>query len=209
MAGILIVVQSGADISQPEIYSVYSTKAATAPVDENDGINPDETVEDALVVAPIDGFSDRITKKPYGIFITPDTSPVQPEKFVGYHTGVDAEYEDVDGDIPVYAVSHGVVERSGIATGYGGYLVVLHKIGEDNTRVIYGHLDPQSLPAVDLEVEAGDQIGILGEGGTSETDGERKHLHLGMLKPGNESLAGYVGDEGDLQEWYDPMSFFE
>ena len=41
----------------------------------------------------------RITKKPFGIFITTQNSPVQPERFSGYHTGVDVEYKDAEGRI--------------------------------------------------------------------------------------------------------------
>lgn len=47
------------------------------------------------IVLPIAEFEKRITKKPFGIYITPQNSPVQPERFTGYHTGVDVEYEDI------------------------------------------------------------------------------------------------------------------
>jgi hypothetical protein len=33
-----------------------------------------------------------LQKKPFGIYITPENSPVQPENFTGYHTGIDVEY---------------------------------------------------------------------------------------------------------------------
>jgi hypothetical protein len=37
-------------------------------------------------VAPLDRASGRVTKKPFGIFVTPQNSPVQPERFRGFHT---------------------------------------------------------------------------------------------------------------------------
>jgi hypothetical protein len=51
-------------------------------------------------VPPVPGFPEEITKKPFGIFINPETSPVQPERFRGYHTGVDVEVVDVDASNP-------------------------------------------------------------------------------------------------------------
>src|SRR3989338_10346295 len=52
------------------------------PVDEGDltGFGP-----------PLDNSSERVTKKPFGKYITPADSPVQPERFSGYHTGADFE----------------------------------------------------------------------------------------------------------------------
>ena len=40
---------------------------------------------------PIESALKRVTKKPFGIYVTPQSSPVKPEKFKGYHTGVDFE----------------------------------------------------------------------------------------------------------------------
>ena len=40
---------------------------------------------------PLDRGVQRITKKPFGIFVSPSHSPIQPEKFMGYHTGTDFE----------------------------------------------------------------------------------------------------------------------
>src|SRR4030067_1140465 len=40
---------------------------------------------------PINRADERVTKKPFGIFITPQNSPIQPEKFSGFHTGADFE----------------------------------------------------------------------------------------------------------------------
>src|SRR5947209_4518700 len=50
---------------------------------------------------PVVGFLSRVTKKPFGIYVNPANSPVQPERFSGYHTGADAEYGEVSADVPV------------------------------------------------------------------------------------------------------------
>lgn len=161
----------------------------------------------AGLTQPIDEFTSRITKKPFGIFITRENSPVQPERFSGYHTGVDVEYEDKpDVPIPVYAIAPGRVVHSGRAAGYGGVLVISHQIGNEIKLALYGHLDPSSLPKLGREVSVGQQIGILGEGGTRETDGERKHLHFAIVKGQTVNLKGYVQNKQDLGVWEDPLS---
>lgn len=79
-----------------------------------------------MIIPPVTQFKDRITKKPFGILIDPQTLPVQPVRFSGYHTGVDFEYDDVSSEVPVVAIADGTVVRSTTASGYGGVLVVRH-----------------------------------------------------------------------------------
>lgn len=158
-------------------------------------------------VDPIDDFKNRITKKPFGIFITPETSPVQPDKFTGYHTAVDVEYVDVSNEVPVRAVAPGEVTVARYASGYGGVVVVRHNINGETIQSLYGHLDPDQLPSVGNAVTAGEQIGVLGAGETAETDGARKHLHFGILKGSTVDIRGYVSSESDLANWYDPLLY--
>jgi len=165
---------------------------------------PDSTPEPASVVAPVAEFFSRITKKPFGIYITPQNSPVQPERFSGYHTAADIEYADVVGEVPVVAVADGTVVYSGTVNGYGGVVVIRHIINEVTYTGLYGHLDPKSNVANGTQVSAGDQIGILGDGGTAETDGERKHLHFALHRGPSVVLAGYVQSEKELAAWVDP-----
>lgn len=76
-------------------------------------VQTQKSLSNQLKVAfPIADFEGRITKKPFGIYITPQNSPVQPERFSGYHTGDDAEYGDVAADVPVYAVYDGQIVLS-------------------------------------------------------------------------------------------------
>lgn len=159
-------------------------------------------------IEPTGEFRERITKKPYGIFITPESSPIQPERFHGYHTAVDVEYGDVAGDVPVFAIADGEVVQATTAAGYGGLLVVRQHLPHGPRIVIYGHVDPASLPAVRSRVTAGQQIAILGDGGTRETDGERKHLHFGIRADETVNLRGYVASEAELADWIDPLSLF-
>ncbi|OHA53787.1 MAG: hypothetical protein A2991_00885 [Candidatus Terrybacteria bacterium RIFCSPLOWO2_01_FULL_58_14] len=64
------------------------------------------------------------------------------------------------------------------------------------------------LPSQGGIVAAGERIGVLGAGDTSETDGERKHLHFAILKDGAVDLRGYVQNQSELSLWYDPFTFF-
>ncbi|OGY94504.1 MAG: hypothetical protein A2406_04330 [Candidatus Komeilibacteria bacterium RIFOXYC1_FULL_37_11] len=167
------------------------------------------TVEDRAVIEPIAEFSERITKKPFGIYITRETSPVQPEKFTGYHTGVDVEYGDKpEEEIKVLAIADGVVVRSGWVSGYGGMLAIRHSIDKEEYVVIYGHLAPNSLPELNQKVSQGDTVGVLGDAYSNETAGERKHLHLAIYTGTDINVRGYVSKQSDLVKWLDPLEFF-
>lgn len=153
-------------------------------------------------IEPIAEFKSRITKKSFGIYITPDNSSVSPERFQGYHTGVDVEYGDVLSEVPVRAVSDGEVVLSDTVSGYGGVLVIRH----NDVFSLYGHLDPKSLIKAGEKVSAGREIGILGEGNSAETDGERKHLHFAISK--EMDIRGYVALKSELGRWHNPLDFY-
>jgi murein DD-endopeptidase MepM/ murein hydrolase activator NlpD len=150
---------------------------------------------------PIAEFRQRITKKTFGKYITVENSPVSPERFKGFHTGIDVEYEDVVGEVPVLAVCDGEIVLSKWVSGYGGVLIL--KCAEN--YYIYGHLKDSSITK-NLNVLRGEQIGILGEGQTQETDFERKHLHFGINKK-SADLRGYVQNERELENWIDPLEW--
>lgn len=157
---------------------------------------------------PITQFKERITKKPFGIYITPQTSPVQPERFSGYHTGVDVEYQDVADDVPVFAISSGTIVLSKNASGYGGVLMLEFDLKGQKQTALYGHLRPSSLPEVGTKVAKGEQLAVLGTGSSPETDGERKHLHFAILSDNRIDIKGYVQSQSELSGWLDPLSLY-
>lgn len=159
---------------------------------------------------PLDRSSERVTKKPFGIFITPKTSPVQPERFKGYHTGADFEIfpEEMDAEVSVHSVCSGKFLLKKFATGYGGVAVQSCMLDNNTITVIYGHLKLASIVFnVGDNISAGDTIGILGKAYSSETSGERKHLHLGFHKGTVISILGYVQNKKDLSDWIDPCLY--
>jgi hypothetical protein len=158
---------------------------------------------------PLERPAERVTKKPFGIYITPKTSPVQPEKFQGYHTGKDFEIfpEELNADVAVHAICSGKIAVKRTASGYGGILVQNCTLDNQPITVIYGHLKLTSITknAGDT-LSAGDEIGILGKAYSSETDGERKHLHLGIHKGNAINILGYVQSKSQLSGWIDPCT---
>ena len=162
-------------------------------------------------IQPTYEFKNRITKKPYGIFITPQTSPVQPDKFTGFHNAVDIEYGDVSFDVPVRAITNGKIILSKYASGYGGVIVIRHEINNQSLVALYGHLNPEKMLPEGTNVTLGQKIGILGDGYTHETDGARKHLHFSIMPYNPEDkldIRGYVNTKEDLSKWIDPLIFF-
>ena len=166
-------------------------------------------ISSSKLIEPVYGFKERITKKPFGIFITPDTSPIQPDHFTGYHTGVDAEFDNVVEDVPVRAIADGTVVVSTWANGYGGIVVLKHTINNASLFAVYGHLDPaRFLPLSTTRVKAGDQIGILGDGHSQETDGARKHLHFSLYTGDKIDFRGYVETKEELTSWLNPLDLY-
>lgn len=159
----------------------------------------------------IENAAERITKKHFGIFINPENSPVQPENFYGYHTGVDFEiFEDENNkSVDIFFVCDGKILEKRFASGYGGFLVQLCNIEDNSVTIVYGHLDLKSITkTIGDEVSRGEKVGILGKGFSSETDGERKHLHLGIHKGMDVNISGYVQNKKDLSDWIDPCEYF-
>ncbi len=190
-----------------------------APCREIQG-EPDEQAEVEVVlpyrqelgfVSPLSRAGERVTQKPFGMFITPETSPVQPERFRGYHTGTDFETfeEEAEADVVVRAICSGPMLLKQRASGYGGVVVQRCFRGQEPMTIVYGHLRLRSVEkAVGEELLAGEVLGLLGTGESQETDGERKHLHVGIRSGGEVDIRGYVASKPELKEWIDPCQLF-
>ncbi len=151
----------------------------------------------------------RITKKPFGIRIDPATSPVQPERFSGYHSGADFELftgEDPSA-ITIPALCEGQITYSGTVNGYGGVAIQTCTLAGEDVTVLYGHLAASSLKAKGTQLAKGDAIGVLGKDKSDETDGERAHLHLSVHRGSSNELRGYAQSEDELSAWMDPVPF--
>ena len=172
-------------------------------------IQPSLSPSPSADTIPLEKASTRTTKKPFGIFVSPAHSPVTPEKFTGYHTGLDFETtpEEQLLEIDVRAICDGQVAVKKYASGYGGVLVQRCTFNGQDVTVIYGHLNLASIQvAVSAVLHRGDVIGALGKGYSTETDGERKHLHLGIHKGAAVDIRGYVPRASDLMLWINPAT---
>lgn len=157
--------------------------------------------------APIGRAHERVMRKPFGILIEPKTSPIQPERFAGYHTGVDFEVfpEEIDVDVTVRAICSGPMLSARRASGYGGVVVQSCQYEDESVTVVYGHVRISSVSiGIGEELQAGDSIGVLGDAFSVETDGERKHLHLGIHIGPSADIRGYVNSRSQLSKWIDP-----
>lgn len=183
--------------------------SSTVPVQVKEpAVVPAQTVFTFAV--PIDRAKERIAKKPFGIQITPQTSPVQPERFSGYHTGVDFETfaDEADSTVEIRAICSGKVLYQQWVSGYGGVFIQSCEGPSGPVTVLYGHLRLASISLhVGGAVNSGAAIGSLGKGYSQETDGERKHLHLSVHVGTRIELKGYVQVASDLSQWIDPTKY--
>jgi hypothetical protein len=172
-----------------------------APVVGLDDVTPQ-------VVDPLTDLKDRGRKVTFGLYVTPQTFPVEPkENFTGYHTARDYEIftDELNADVPVNAICEGSIVKADYVSGYGGVVVEACTLNGEDITVIYGHLDQASFTYnVNDTVPIGKKIGILGDDHSSETDGARKHLHLGIHKGPALELRGYVQQQNLLSGWLDP-----
>ncbi|MDA2921821.1 M23 family metallopeptidase [Patescibacteria group bacterium AH-259-L07] len=161
------------------------------------------------IYPPIDRMLERSVKKSFGLKVSPEDSPIQPERFSGYHTGVDYEVfgEELEKDVFVRAICGGKLRQKQSADGYGGVAVQDCLLQDQPITVMYGHLKLASIISkIDSYIAPGSEIGILGAHQSLETDGGRKHLHLGIHKGTTVDIRGYVENESELTNWLDPRA---
>lgn len=191
---------------------VYGQPVATSTQAQDYSVSLGASAEKAMAdfASPLDRAKERITKKVFGIYVTRANSSVQPERFSGYHVGVDFEIfsDELGADVSIKAICTGTIAEKKWANGYGGVLVQNCQLKDQSITVIYGHLNLTSISKdVGDRFVIGEVIGNLGKNKSVETDGERKHLHLGMHKGANIDILGYVQNQNQLSAWIDPCDY--
>jgi murein DD-endopeptidase MepM/ murein hydrolase activator NlpD len=107
-------------------------------------------------------------------------------------------------DVPVAAICSGKLLLKKYASGYASVAVELCSLNKSPITIIYGHLQLAGIKIKSgQKISAGEIIGVPGKGYSSETDGERKHLHLGIHKGSQINLPGYVKNKSELAGWID------
>lgn len=161
---------------------------------------------------PLSNGDDRETPLHFGLYVTPDpeNNPIDPpERFTGYHAATDFEIfaEEEKARVPVFAVCTGTITFSGFAEGHGGLVTQFCTTNDgSDITVLYGHLALDSLVKTGKAVKIGAKIGVLGTAHSKDTDGSRKHLHLGVLKGHVSEVRGYVQHENELELFIDPQT---
>jgi murein DD-endopeptidase MepM/ murein hydrolase activator NlpD len=198
---------------QPGTEAINQTPANSAIINQTvTSSSPASIIKTPELAEPLDSALSRVAKKPFGLYVTPKNSPVSPEKFSGYHTGVD--FEILPGeetlDVPVRAVCGGKLLLKKSVSGYGGVAVESCELADQQVTIIYGHLELTSINhEIGQAVAAGETIGLLGRGYSDETDGERKHLHLAVHKDAAVNLLGYVQDKKLLDGWINALDYMK
>lgn len=211
----LLLILTGCTSTQPIVpgQQIWTATQSTQPPSIQTGATVEEpTIFSSGVTFPIDRALERVTKKTFWLRVSRDDSPVSPERFTRYHTGVDFETfpEEQDTDISIRAICTGPILLKKWATGYGGVVVEQCQIENRDVTVIYGHLDIDSISvSVGSIVQAGSEIWVLGRGYSTETDGERKHLHLSIHEWTSVNIKGYVASSSELNQWIDPMRYLK
>ncbi len=163
---------------------------------------------------PLEHATNRPTPLHFGVHVTPDPAdnPIDPpERFTGYHVATDYEVsaDELDAPIPVFAICRGKIVYSGFAEGYGGLVIQRCTLDREPISVIYGHLSRNGLLEDGLTVRSGQQIGYLADARSVDSDGNRKHLHLGIHKGKALDMRGYVQTEGEMAEFIDPATVLQ
>ena len=185
----------------PAAKTPVPTTPVPAPAPQTSGLYP-----------PISNPASRATKIFFGTYVSPGHSPISPERFTGYHTGQDFETTPAEQntDVAIYAACAGKLLVKEYASGYGGVAVQSCTLNGQAVTIIYGHLRLASVsPAVGDQLKPGQQIAVLGTGYSTETNGERKHLHFGIHKGTAVNILGYVQKQSDLSGWIDPLPYFK
>lgn len=212
---ILFLLKKNSTQNNTEDLSVFSSsqlKDSVLSPANNSQIQDDLTKKESNLRPPMKRIDERVTKKPFGIFVSPQSSPVQPEKFYGYHTAADFEIfsEEENWDILIKAICSGKLLVKKSASGYGGVIAQSCDLNNEPITVIYGHLKLSSIgKKLGDDIVSGEELGVLGRGYSEETDGERKHLHLGIHRGEEINILGYVARENLLVNWIDPMLLFK
>lgn len=116
--------------------------------------------------------------------------------------------DELNVEVPVKAVCSGKLLAKKYATGYGGVMVESCELDKNPITVVYGHMKLASISkTIGENITAGETIGILGADKSAETDGERKHLHLGFHKGSSVNILGYVQTKSALSDWLDPCLY--
>lgn len=156
----------------------------------------------AEVVFPIADYVTNRTLKVFGQYVS--------DRFTGYHDAEDVEITDRRAQHEVRAFADGTIVYKKSTSGYGGLVIIRHPLSTGTVQGIYGHLSLSSVKKnIGDTVGKNEVIGYLGADKSTDTDGERQHLHFGLYKENDVNVSGYVSRPEQLSNWLNPTDFFQ
>lgn len=168
------------------------------------------TTQESLV-NPIDRANERMTKKQFGTYVSPGHSLVPNEHFKGLHAAVDFEIlndSELVNEVEIRTVCQGPLVLKEWVKGYGGVAVQECTLDGKPISLIYGHMDLESITANKGDtMSPGQRLGNLGDAYSHETDGARRHLHLGFYNGVPVDIRGYVPTQEELAKYLDPCDY--
>lgn len=205
---VLLVVAGGVSLY---LYRKSVTRAVVSVPSDSQPVTQTSHTPAPVLYYPMTNFGSRITVRSFGQLVN-STDVVSPcgALFSGYHDAEDLEVTslEVGLDVPVYAIADGIVREFGPVSGYGGLLVLGVTINGQNYTVYYGHINLGSATLeVGESVKAGQKLASLGAQCSTQTSGERKHLHFAMHVGTAIDVRGYVPTASELAAWIDPKAF--
>jgi len=210
---VVLIIGSGAwALFKPKVPATEPT-SSTGTTTETPAPEPEsEPAPTPTVYYPLPNYPPRVTERVYGTYYSKAKSGELAcgGQFSGYHNGDDLEATpaEIDQEVPVFAIADGKVREFNRINGYGGLLIIEHTIAGQTMTANYGHVDlNQPKVTVGGTVKAGQVAAYLGAHCSSETDGERKHLHFSLHKGTIIDVKGYVQSQAALAEWLNPKEF--
>ena len=106
---------------------------------------------------PIRDYEARRTYRPFGRKVVPEDVQKLPcgHPFSGFHTADDLKVteQEINVDVPVFAIKDGKVVKKAWVNGYGGLLVIEHEFDGEKLTTNYGHISLDNTP-----VNEGDEV---------------------------------------------------
>ena len=176
--------------------------------------NSIQSPPDLGIFYPIAGYRSRITNRDHGKETTLELSRgfACGGQFEGIHIGDDLEVtaEELNQEIPVFAIAKAVVRQIKAIGGYGGLLITEQTVNNQVTTAYYGHISLKKAKVKTGDtVTAGQPLTYLAENCSVESSNERKHLHFAIHKGTWIDGRGYVTTREALDQWLDPQELLQ
>ncbi len=215
----VVVVALGLFLWMRHVSSQNLTNSQTTPTPKSPSTQApsSQTAAPALkpaVYYPITNYQTRASRRLYGQKTTTSDNQgfVCGGRFNGIHDGDDLETtaDEANQKVPVFAVADGAVRQVGRVNGYGGLLIIQYDLAGQTITANYGHISlSQTKLKVGDKVTAGQVVSYLGVACSTETDGERKHLHFAIHQGSSIDVAGYVQTQAQLDGWLNPKDLLK